>query len=92
MRKLNLGCGPYKMEGHINIDCNPLHKPDIVRDVSRGLPFDDNSVESIVASHFLESFDTFFRPETSDYFQTKFAWSEVSRELRTTVEDLSCIS
>lgn len=54
MRKLNLGCGPYPMPGYINIDINPRQKPDMVRDVRKGLPFDTASVDEIHASHFLE--------------------------------------
>lgn len=54
MRRLNIGCGPYKREDYINIDINPRQSPDILRDITRGLPFDDSSVDHIVASHFLE--------------------------------------
>lgn len=57
MKKLNLGCGPYKVNGFINIDRNPRQKPDVIRDVRKGLPFDSNSVEEIRAYHFLEHFD-----------------------------------
>jgi predicted SAM-dependent methyltransferase len=56
-RFLNLGCGPYKIEGYINIDQNSRQKPDLVRDVRKGLPFDDESVDGITASHFLEHLD-----------------------------------
>jgi predicted SAM-dependent methyltransferase len=54
VRKLNLGCGPYPIDGYVNIDANPRQKPDLCRDVRRGLPYDDASVDHIVASHFLE--------------------------------------
>jgi SAM-dependent methyltransferase len=57
MRKVNVGCGPYHQEGYINIDVNPRHSPDICRDVRKGLPFDDDSVDEILASHFLEHLD-----------------------------------
>lgn len=60
MRNLNLGCGPYRVDGYINIDSNPRQKAaDLIRDVRKGLPYDDNSVDAITASHFLEhlSFD-----------------------------------
>ena len=56
-RKVNIGCGPYKEGGYINIDINPIHNPDIVRDVTRGLPFDSDSVSEIRAYHFLEHLD-----------------------------------
>lgn len=54
MRKLNLGCGPYPQTGYINIDINIRHKPDVLRDVRKGLPFDTNSIDVVMANHFLE--------------------------------------
>ncbi len=54
MRKVNVGCGPYKMAGAINIDMNDVNSPEIVRDVRKGLPFDNDSVDEMYASHFLE--------------------------------------
>lgn len=57
MRKVNLGCGPYKEPGFINIDINPRQAPDIVRDITRGLPFDTNSTNEVLASHVLEHLD-----------------------------------
>ena len=54
-RLLNLGCGPYRIEGYVNIDINPKQSAaDLIRDVRYGLPYDDNSVDGINASHFLE--------------------------------------
>jgi predicted SAM-dependent methyltransferase len=57
MRKVNLGCATYKLQDYINIDINPKVEPDIVRDVRRGLPFDDSSVDEVYTSHFLEHLD-----------------------------------
>ena len=57
MIKLNIGCGPYKKPGYINIDKNPIWEPDKVVDVRNGFPFDDNSVDEIWASHFMEHLD-----------------------------------
>lgn len=55
--RLNLGCGPVLIEGHLNLDLDQV-APDGESfrrvDVRRGLPFADRSVESINASHFLE--------------------------------------
>ncbi len=53
-RKLNIGCGRDYKFGYINIDIDPSVKPDIVRDIEKGLPFDDNSVDEIYCSHTLE--------------------------------------
>ena len=54
MKKVNLGCGPYKSTGWINIDNNPNWEPEIVRDLTKGLPFDNDSIDLIAAYHFLE--------------------------------------
>lgn len=123
-RRLNIGCGPYPQAGYINIDKNPRMKPDIVRDVLRGLPFDDSSFVEVKATHFLEhvprtelifvldeiwrvlvhrglfhfvvpleepysldhlqsfcswSFDSLVRPETPDYYQASFRWTDMEK-------------
>lgn len=54
MRKLNIGCGVYKQDGYVNIDINPRLCPDLVRDIRKGLPYDDHSVDEILISHCLE--------------------------------------
>ena len=53
--KLNLGAGNDKDSSEsINIDIKPLSNIDLVWDISRGLPFADNSVDHIKAHDFLE--------------------------------------
>lgn len=54
MIKLNLGCGLRKEEGYINIDNSARVKPDLVCDIASGLPYDDNSIDEILAVDFLE--------------------------------------
>jgi predicted SAM-dependent methyltransferase len=56
-RKLNLGSGNRKREGWVNIDSDALSKPDIVRDLEKGLPFDDSTFDTVYASHVLEHID-----------------------------------
>jgi len=53
-KRLNLGSGRKRYSGYINIDANPKSNPDIVRDLEKGLPFDDNSIDEIYSEHFLE--------------------------------------
>lgn len=53
MRKLHLGCGRSHMEGFINIDVVDFGQ-EVVRDITRGLPFDDDSVDEIYSHHALE--------------------------------------
>lgn len=52
--KLNLGCGYNKTDGFLNIDNRECVKPDIVIDVEKGLPFNDNSIDEVTAKDFLE--------------------------------------
>jgi predicted SAM-dependent methyltransferase len=51
---LNLGCGYCKLFKFVNIDNRKEVKPDKLCDVLKGLPYDDNSVDSVVANDFLE--------------------------------------
>ena len=52
--RLNLGCGYSPQEGFINIDNRQEVKPDLVCDVLEGLPYEDNTVDEIMADDFLE--------------------------------------
>ena len=54
MVKLNLGCGFKKMEGFLNIDINEKCNPDMVYNLNNKLPFEDNSVDLIYSSLFLD--------------------------------------
>jgi len=51
---INLGCGPRKLDGFINLDYRPEANPDQVCDVREGLPFDTNTVDLVRADDFLE--------------------------------------
>lgn len=53
--KLNLGCGKRLLPDYINID---LHNPkaDIIHDLLVPLPYDNDSVDEILAEHIIEHF------------------------------------
>jgi SAM-dependent methyltransferase len=70
-KKINLGCSYTKLDGYINIDRNPLCEPDIVRDIERGLPFDDCSIDEVMANDYLE--------HTVDFI---FVMNEIARVLK----------
>jgi O-antigen biosynthesis protein len=53
-KSLNLGCGYRKQKNFINIDNRPDVEPDLVCDVTQGLPFDDDSIDMVLANDFLE--------------------------------------
>ena len=59
MRKINLGCGRLKLPDYINVDRNSACNPDIVHDLSKGLPFDSDSADEIAAYDFLEHCEDF---------------------------------
>lgn len=54
--KLNLGCGIYYKPGYVNIDKFEALVADQLLDINQ-LPYGDNSVDEIEASHVLEHFD-----------------------------------
>jgi hypothetical protein len=54
-KQLNLGCGFQQIENFINIDNNPLTRPDLQIDLNQfPWPFEDNSVNHIIAKNILE--------------------------------------
>jgi SAM-dependent methyltransferase len=52
--RVDLGCGRVKLPGFIGVDRYPLPGVDVVADLDRPLPFADDSVDLILASHSLE--------------------------------------
>ena len=54
---IDIGCGPNKNQGFIGIDHYKFDGVDIVRDLRRGLPFSDSTIEGVLAKHILEHFD-----------------------------------
>jgi len=54
---LDLGCGQNKHPGCYGIDHYPFEGVDCVRDLRRGLPLADGTVDVILAHHILEHFD-----------------------------------
>src|SRR5262245_47624775 len=53
--KLNLGSGPHRKVGFLNVDLLP--GGDITLDLRRGLPFESNCCELIFSEHCFEHFD-----------------------------------
>jgi len=52
--KLDIGCGKNKKEGFIGVDQYAMEGVDVVMDVRQKWSYDDNSVEEVHCSHFLE--------------------------------------
>lgn len=66
-KKLNVGCANNHEPGFINVDKNPDVHPDVVHDLEcPPLPFDDNSIDSILGSHIFEHV-TNFVPLVEDF-------------------------
>jgi hypothetical protein len=52
--KLDLGCGKNKREGFLGVDQYKLPGVDKVANLTKKWPWDDNSVDEVNASHFIE--------------------------------------
>ena len=59
--KLHLGCGTNKLAGWINIDSVKGCGPDLVHDITQPLPYDDLTIDEILAEDLLEHFDKYMR-------------------------------
>ena len=57
MTKIVLGCGHKRKEGWVNIDKDAQWRPDILRDVTRGLPFNNSCIEEVHSENMLEHLD-----------------------------------
>jgi len=53
--KLNIGCGPNRKQGWINIDLSP--EAELSLDMRERIPFDDGSAMVIYSEHFFEHLD-----------------------------------
>lgn len=52
--KLNVGCGRVKKVGYLNVDIDPLMKPDLILNINSGLPFKEERFQIIEAYHIIE--------------------------------------
>jgi len=52
--KLNIGSGFRPKTDYVNLDIDIRTYPDVLRDIRKGLPFDDNRFEEIYTSHVME--------------------------------------
>lgn len=53
--KINIGAGDTKLEGYVTLDYDALSNPDYQLDIEKDrFPFEDNTVETVVAHHILE--------------------------------------
>lgn len=71
--KLDLGCADKKKEGYIGMDIRDWGQ-EIVRNVARGIPFNDNTFDEVHTCHFMEHI------ERGD--ELYFVMSEVYRVLK----------
>lgn len=68
--KLNLGCGYKKMDGYVNVDDDPKVEPDLMLNLNDAkLPYEDHSVDEVVAYHILEHIGEPFIPLMKEIYR-----------------------
>ena len=70
--KINIGSGFNRIDGYLNIDDDPLVYPDYLinlDDVNIKLPFDDSTVEAVIAHHVLEHIGNGFIPLMQELYR-----------------------
>lgn len=68
--KLNIGSGHVKIDGFLNVDHDPLVKPDILCNLEElKLPLEDSSVDEIVAHHIFEHIGPGFIPMMKELYR-----------------------
>jgi len=55
--KLNLGCENKRISGYINVDVDPNSSADIIADLNKRFPFEDNTISEIKADDIIEHVD-----------------------------------
>ncbi|WP_260865007.1 class I SAM-dependent methyltransferase [Bacillus toyonensis] len=64
-KKLHLGCGKDIKEDWVNLDCIALPGVDVVADLNtchlKKLPFEEDSIDELLASYVFEHTDTYGR-------------------------------
>lgn len=54
MKKLNLGCGKKIKKDYVNLDLYQLPGVDVVADITKELPFEDNTFDEVLTEHVFE--------------------------------------
>ncbi len=57
MINLNLGAGSNRKKDYLSVDYYSKARPDLVHDLRAPLPYEDETVDNIYASHVIEHFD-----------------------------------
>ncbi len=53
--RINVGCGPYKIRGFVNIDAMSYCDPDVIA-TAEHLPYESGTVDTLYAGHLIEHF------------------------------------
>lgn len=84
---LNVGCGPCHIEGFVNLDIEPDHKPDVLGDcIYLTDHFANNSIDALISIHCIEHLG--WPDDVQDFFEAAHLVLKPHATLRIVVPDL----
>jgi predicted SAM-dependent methyltransferase len=87
-KALQIGCGPFRIDGWLNSDLPPNARADFYMDITRGLPFPDGCLDAIYGEEVIEHLD---RPGAANFLREACRILRPGGVIRLTTPDVTLV-